>query len=150
MKRLIYLGLALGVSLFIFGCGEPVPELPAYKPKALESQGKGITIAKSTPYNCKILGEVEGKDSTEGTQGAIRETLREGASNDLRNTAGETVAAGKRIMLKITKEEIKCRAKFKDGVRIVDCTNGAPQDAISSKLLSHRMHADVFDCGVKD
>ena len=62
------MGMAFGFGLLIVGCGDPVPELPHYKPKSIEPQGKGITIAKSTPYNCKILGEVEGKDNTNGTR----------------------------------------------------------------------------------
>lgn len=149
MKKIIFFSMGIGISLLFFGCGDPAPSLPEYQPKALESQGRGITVAKSTPYNCKILGEVEGKDTTRGTRGAIRETLREGAINDLRNEAGATAKDGKRIMLKITKEEVQCKATFKDGSRTVDCTNGVPQGATSASLLSHRIHADVFECGDK-
>lgn len=142
-----------GASLLFVGCGDPVPQLPAYKPKALEQQGKGITVAKSTPYNCKILGEVEGKDNTQGTSGATRELLREGALNDLKNEAGETAGAGKRLMLNITKEVVQCLAVI-DGKKgatraTIDCTEGLPANAQSGTLLSHRIHAQVFECGEK-
>ncbi|WP_110581438.1 DUF4156 domain-containing protein [Helicobacter cinaedi] len=146
-------GMAFGLGLLVVGCGDPVPELPHYKPKSLEQQGKGITIAKSTPYNCKILGEVEGKDNTNGTKGATRELLREGALNDLRNEAGDAAGVGKRIMLNITNEEVLCsvvlEGKKGKTQQTIKCTDGLPIDAINGKLLSHRIHAQVFDCGEK-
>lgn len=153
MKNLISLGIGIGISFLVFGCAEPEPQLPMFKPKSLEAQGKGITVAKSTPYNCRILGEVEGKDNTRGTQGATRETLREGAINDLKNEAGNAAGEGKRIMLKIDKEEVLCNALVQEGKqqvrKVVKCNDGLPSNAIQGKLDSHRIHADVFDCGGK-
>ena len=153
MKKLVSLGIGIGVSFLIFGCADPEPQLPMFKPKALEAQGKGITVAKSTPYNCKALGEVEGKDDTQGTQGATRETLREGAINDLKNEAGNVVGENKRIMLKIDKEEVLCNALVQENRqllrKVVKCNDGLPSNAIQGSLASHRIHADIFDCGEK-
>ena len=150
MKNLISLGISIGISFLVFGCANPEPQLPMFKPKALEAQGKGITVAKSTPYNCIILGEVEGKDNTRGTQGATRETLREGAINDLKNEAGNVAGEGKRIMLKINKEEVLCSVLMQNGRKaVVKCNDGLPTGAVQGELDSHRIHADVFDCGGK-
>lgn len=144
--------LPIGMTLLLSGCFGPEPQpLPQYTPKALEAQGKGITIAKSTPYNCVILGEVEGKDNVGNTRGVTRELLREGALNDLKNEAGNVVTGGKRIMLSITKEQVTCVAKLQGetNARSVDCTDGAPHGTISAALQSHRIHAQVFECGNK-
>jgi len=77
------LGILVVVGLIFIACNSE-PPLPQYKPKPLEAQGKGITVAKNTPYNCKVLGEVEDKDNTGNTHGATKETLREGTINDLK------------------------------------------------------------------
>lgn len=147
MRKFIYLGM-IGVPFLFFGCIDPATPLPQFTPTALESQGKGITIANSTPYNCKILGEVEGKDDASGTQGVISEKLREGAINDLKNEAGAT-APNKRIMLRITNEKVQCRGLVRNQTRDFDCTNGIPKGVTNVIPISHRIHAEVFECGDK-
>ncbi len=152
VSALSFGALSIGAALLLSGCFGPEPQpLPQYTPKALEAQGKGITIAKSTPYNCVILGEVEGKDNVGNTRGVTGELLRESALNDLKNEAGNVASNGKRIMLAITKEKVMCQAKFQKDAKtqMVDCTDGTPQGAISARLESHRIHAQVFECGNK-
>lgn len=151
VSSLLFGILSSGIALLLSGCLEPTPQpLPQYTPKALETQGKGITIAKSTPYNCVILGEVEGKDSVGNTRGATRELLRESALNDLKNEAGNVVADGKRIMLAITKEKVTCYATLiGQANNTIDCTDGVPREALSASLESHRIHAQVFECGAR-
>lgn len=139
------------VAIYTTGCGlfdSPEPK-PPYQPKQLEAQARGITVAKSTPYNCKILGEVEGKDNVIGKSGATRELLREGAMNDLRNEASYVAGQGTRAMLSITKEEVLCTATVGGEMQTINCTNGLPKGAKNGSLVSHRIHAQVFDCGDK-
>lgn len=150
-KKLAQLLIASGSLFLVFGCAEPKP---SYIPKALESQARGITTATSTPYNCKVLGEVEGRDDASGTQGATKERLREGAINDLRNEASSAVGGeNKRIMLKINKEEIQCSAAMRGKATLqnIKCTHDyeVPKGAIIIAPISYRIHADVYDCGQK-
>lgn len=140
-------GMVFLTGCGLFGGGEP-PKQP-YEPKKLEAQARGITVAKSTPYNCKILGEVEGKDNVGDRSGATRELLREGAINDLRNEASYVAGEGKRAMIAITKEEVKCIATVGKARQNVDCTKGLPNGATNGVLVSQRIHAQVFDCGEK-
>ncbi|MWV63074.1 hypothetical protein DCO58_00790 [Helicobacter saguini] len=125
------------------------PQLPAYEPKTLNENARGIAVAYSVPYNCKVLGEVEGKDDTEGRAGPTFEKIRDGAQNDLKNQAGDLVRGGQRLMLSVTKEAMICQVRTKkDQYQEYDCTlwNKLPTN---SKILSYRIHANVFECGEK-
>ncbi|TLD80113.1 DUF4156 domain-containing protein [Helicobacter sp. MIT 05-5293] len=153
-KRLAQLSIILGSPLLFFGClEEPEPQAPLYTPKALESQGRGITIAHSTPYNCKILGEVEGRDYVSGRRNPTRDKLQESARNELKNEAGEVAGENRRIMLRITKEETKCMVLFKNGIKQeITCKEPViigKDNIVGGALLSHSVKADVFDCGEK-
>ena len=127
--------------LFLTGCGlfSTVEEKPPYQPKPIEAQARAVTVAKNIPYNCKILWEVEGKDSSRGTRGATKTMLREGAINDLRNEAYYVGGQGKRVMVNITKE--LCKVWNGNNWQSVDC------NALQGNALSYRIHAQVFDCG---
>lgn len=66
--------LGILIASVIAGCGIsskntqldlPPPTSPQFKPKQVEERARGITIAKSVLYNCKILGETEGKDNAQ-------------------------------------------------------------------------------------
>ena len=85
-----------------------MPQLPAYEPKKLNEEARGIAVAYSIPYTCKLLGEVEGKDNSDGKVPPSFEDIREGATNDLRNHAAELVNEDSRILLKLTKEAMTC------------------------------------------
>lgn len=125
------------------------PQLPAYEPKTLNENARGIAVAYSVPYNCKVLGEVEGKDEAAGKAGPTFEKIREGATNDLRNQAGDLVRGGQRLMLSVTKEAMICQVRTKkDQFQEYDCTlwNKLPPNA---QILSYRIHANVFECGEK-
>jgi len=52
-------------------------------------------------------------------------------------------------MIRITKEDVKCSAIVGGQRKTIDCTDGLPDGAINAYLISHRMHAQVFDCGDK-
>lgn len=153
IKRLAQLLIVSGSPFLFFGCIEPEPQDPLYIPKALESQGRGITEAKSAPYNCRVLGEVEGKDNASGTRGATKERLREGAINDLKNEAGTTTNPNNRIMIKITKEIAQCTTTLNGKNLIVPCTYDYELNKLPPQQLvyaySYRIHADVYDCGEK-
>ncbi len=144
MKNVIFLGITCGALLFFAACADPKPP---YTLKALESQGRGITIAHSTPYNCKILGEVEGKDSIAGRQPTTFEKLRESAMNDLKNNAGTAVGNNKRIMLRINKEAKICQGFVKSAMIEDECSN-FPQKSYTFPE-AYRIHADIFECGEK-
>lgn len=139
------------LAVFINGCGffgGDDSSLPPYQPKQLESQARGITVANNTPYNCKILGEVEGKDYATGKSGATKESLREGAINDLRNEASNVVGKGKRAMVAITREVSECESTAGFTKKTTSCNN-LPQGATNIKPISYRIIAQVFDCGSK-
>lgn len=126
-----------------------LPQLPAYEPKRLNEEARGIAVAHSIPYTCKLLGEVEGKDSSDGKVPPSFEDIREGATNDLRNRASELVNEDSRILVKLTKEAMICEMRVKDGqYEEKDCTawQKIPQNG---KILSYRVHANVFECGTK-
>lgn len=126
-----------------------MPQLPAYEPKKLSEEARGIAVAYSVPYTCKLLGEVEGKDSSDGKVPPSFEDIREGATNDLRNKAAELVNEDSRILVKLTKEAMICEMRVKDGqYEEKDCTawQKIPQNG---KILSYRVHANVFECGTK-
>ncbi len=139
------------VAVFINGCGffgGDDSSLPPYQPKQLESQAKSITVANNTPYNCKILGEVEGKDYATGKSGATKESVREGAINDLRNQASNVVGKGKRAMVAITREVSECESTVGFRTKTSDCSR-LPEGATNPKPISYRISAQVFDCGNK-
>lgn len=125
------------------------PQLPPYEPKTLNESARGIAVAYSIPYNCKVLGEVEGKDEAGGKAGPTFEQIREGATNDLRNQAADLVRGGQRLMLSVSKEAMICQVRTKkDKYQEEDCTlwNKLPPN---SQILSYRIHANVFECGEK-
>lgn len=125
------------------------PQLPPYEPKTLNESARGISVAYAIPYNCKVLGEVEGKDEAGGKAGPTFEQIRDGATNDLRNNAADLVRGGQRLMLSITKEAMICQVRTKkDKYQEEDCTlwNKMPQNA---QILSYRISANVFECGEK-
>ena len=133
--------------VFLTGCGlfdTVTPPKPQYQPKSIEAQARGVTVAKNIPYNCRILGEVEGKDNVGDTSGATRELLRESAINDLRNEAFYVAGQGKRTMVNITKEV--CRIFLGGAWQSVECRDGLlPQG--TQNIYSYRIQAQVFDCG---
>ena len=144
LKTLASAMLMCGIlwSIFFTGCADVM-----FEPKPLEMQARGITLAKGTPYNCKILGEVEGKDSPEQRVGATREKLRESAMNELRNEAYYAMGENKRAILHITKEIVLCTkwvgGSLSGSLKTVDCTN----ETSTYNIMSYRIHAQVFDCG---
>ena len=83
-----------------------VPQLPAYEPKRLNEEARGIAVAYSVPYTCKLLGEVEGKDNSDGKVPPSFEDIREGATNDLRNHAAELVNEDSRILVVMVSNEV--------------------------------------------
>lgn len=126
-----------------------LPQLPAYEPKRLNEEARGIAVAYSVPYTCKLLGEVEGKDNSDGKVPPSFEDIREGATNDLRNHAAELVNDDSRLLVKLTKEAMTCEMRVSDGrYEEKDCTawEKIPQNG---KILSYRIHANVFECGTK-
>ena len=126
-----------------------VPQLPAYEPKRLNEEARGIAVAYSIPYTCKLLGEVEGKDNSDGKVPPSFEDIREGALNDLRNRAAELVDEDSRILVKLTKEAMICEMRVSDGqYDEKDCTawDKIPKNG---KILSYRIHANVFECGTR-
>ena len=129
-------------STVLSGCTQFVP----YEGKSLNPEARGITTVRSTPYGCKVLGEVEGKETTNPstlyTKGSVpRETLRDSALNDLRNNAAEAIGKGKRITLRIVEEKPICSAR---------CPLDEEGYAIESYITGYRISAQIFECGDKD
>lgn len=124
-----------------------LPQLPPYQPKALIEEAKGIAIVNGVPLNCKLLGESEGVDSSDGKSAPSFELIREGALNDLRNGAIDVTDARDRIILTPVKEAMTCELKTgADQFEEKDCTQWT-QIPANGKILFYRIHANVYNCG---
>lgn len=157
---------AAGLMFMLSGCfgstppPPPPPPKPEFKPSELDEKAKGITIASSKPYNCKIVGESEGYEEAGDTRGATKQKMRQGAINQLKNESAHAIKEGQKVMIAIIKEEVKCKVKQtievgegrKKQVQVkyneVDCTNWdvIPENAT---LLNYRIYGDLYDCGAK-
>lgn len=121
-------------------------QMPTFSIIEVEDKNRAITVAKTAPYNCVALGEIEGKDSAAGTRGATTEVLRTSALNDLKNEAGFVVDATKRkVMLQVLREVSLCLVD--EG--LVDCNKQQRVEGRLPQAFSYRIQAQVFDCGSK-
>ncbi len=126
-----------------------LPRLPQYTPKPLIEDAKGIAIVNGVPLNCKLLGETEGIDSSDGKAAPSFELIREGALNDLRNGTMDLVDSRDRIVLTPVKEAMTCEIRNEgDQFDEKDCTTWT-QIPNNGKILFYRIHANVFDCGAR-
>ncbi|RDU61215.1 hypothetical protein [Helicobacter sp. MIT 14-3879] len=124
-----------------------LPQLPQYTPKPLIEEAKGIAVVNGVPLNCKLLGEAEGIDSSDGKAAPSFELIREGALNDLRNGTMDLVDARDRVILTPVKEAMTCELRTEnDQFEEKDCTQWT-QIPSNGKILFYRIHANVFDCG---
>ena len=130
--------IVLSSLIFVLtGCVEQ----PRFYPTKLMNEARGVTIARSTPYNCVVLGEIEGRSDTSlGAIGANLQTLRDSAINDVKNNAIYATGRDKRIMLRIFYEKATC---IYNG-NIIDCT----REEIGL-VRSYRLSAQIFECGYK-
>lgn len=140
-KTLLKLSSLIATSLMLASCATI-----EYFPKTLDEKAKGIATVKTTPYGCKVLGEIEGKDESPIQPamtmivGNSLSALREGAMNDLRNNAVDVIGnSSKRSVLKIVSETAYCQAG-------VDCPN---QTMESQSIHSYLVKAEIFECGDK-
>jgi len=136
MMKVLNLALLCAAAGLLSGC-----VAPQFEPKPLLVNSKGIATVRSTPYNCKVLGEAEGNDEANGRMNPTIDRLRQGAINDLKNEAVEIVGLHKRVVLYIIKEEALCYWLF-EGIKA--CPVG------SSSALGYRVRAQIFDCGDKN
>lgn len=126
-----------------------LPRLPQYTPKPLIEDAKGIAVVNGVPLNCKLLGEAEGIDSSDGKAAPSFELIREGALNDLRNGTMDLVDSRDRIVLTPVKEAMTCEIRNEgDQFDEKDCTTWT-QIPNNGKILFYRIHANVFDCGAR-
>lgn len=126
-----------------------LPRLPQYTPKPLVDDARGIAVVNGVPLNCKLLGETEGIDSSDGKAAPSFELIREGALNDLRNGTMDLVDSRDRIVLTPVKEAMTCELRNEgDQFDEKDCTTWT-QIPSNGKILYYRIHANVFDCGAR-
>lgn len=126
-----------------------IPTLPAYVPASLLEEAKGIAVLNGIPLNCKLLGEAEGIDSSDGRLAPSFEQIREGALNALRNKTIDLVDSRDRIVLVPVKEAMTCELRTEgDQFDEKDCTTWT-QIPSNGKILYYRIHANVFDCGAR-
>lgn len=126
-----------------------LPQLPQYTPKPLIEEAKGIAVVNGVPFNCKLLGETEGIDSSDGKSAPSFELIREGALNDLRNGTMDLVDARDRIVVTPIKEAMTCELRTEtDQFEEKDCTQWT-QIPNNGKILFYRIHATVYDCGAR-
>lgn len=126
-----------------------LPRLPQYTPKPLIEDAKGIAVVNGVPLNCKLLGEAEGIDSSDGKAAPSFELIREGALNDLRNGTMDLVDSRDRIVLTPVKEAMTCEMRTEsEQFEEKDCTTWT-QIPNNGKILFYRIHANVYDCGAR-
>lgn len=146
-KKPLNLSTLLGLSVLLAGCATK-----DFVPKQLNENAKGISTVRTTPYGCKVLGEIEGKDDIPPSDGVppiaggarlvgnSLSVMRDGAMNDLRNNAVDVVGnSKKRTVLKIVSEVAFCSA----GVACKD------QTIDSQYVNSYLVKAEIFECGDK-
>lgn len=139
-KQFLYLGILLGFSTVLTGCATK-----PFVPKPLNENAKGISTVRTTPYGCKVLGEIEGKDEKQSITGEIviggtLLSMRESAMNDLRNNAVEVVGnSKKRTVLRIVDQIAFCAQGYK-------CLN---QDLERQDIHSYWVKGEIFECGDK-
>lgn len=126
-----------------------LPRLPQYNPKPLIEEAKGIAVVNGVPLNCKLLGEAEGIDDSDGKAAPSFELIREGALNDLRNRTMDLVDSRDRVILTPVKEAMTCEM-YTEGSQFEekDCTTWT-QIPNNGKILFYRIHANVYDCGAR-
>lgn len=138
-----------GIMIVISGCAKG----PAYTPSTLDSQARGITIATSKPYNCKIEGELEATESARGKSSVTKESIREGAINNLKNEAVHAVKEGSKMMIKIDRETMKCKKKPSFfGLVGKNKPEFACQEPINPKkidIVEYKIYADIYSRGEK-
>lgn len=125
------------IALFFTGC----VSRPPFIPTSLDPMARGITIANSTPYNCTILGEIDGNQARlRDREQPTLQSLRLGAMNDLKNNAIHAVKPDRRIMLRIVNEYALC-----------NLSNGnlTPCESEHTSPASYTIRAQIFDCGQK-
>lgn len=135
MKKLF---LSLAVISLLAGC---ITLPPPYIPTQLNENAKGVATTRGTPFNCKMLGEVEGKESWghNGQRLGSPEQVIEGAMNDVRNKAADVVgSAKKRFVLYVIKDDADCGSHV--------CSKDV---ADSPVLVKYSVTAQVFECGDK-
>ncbi len=125
------LAVVFAAGLLIGGCGAP-----AFSPKPLNAEARGITEVRSIPYGCKSLGEFEGSDEVSGYGFAALRHVREGALNDIRNKAFYIIGDGKRKILYILSEKGLCYGE-----------QVCPPESVY--VHSYHVRAQIFDCGEK-
>ena len=124
------------------------PRFPQYEPKMLNEGAKGIAIANSIPYTCILLGEVEGRDSSDGRAAPSFEEIREGALNDLRNATMDLVDSQRdKVVITPTKEAMTCETMIGENqYEESNCTSWT-KIPNNGKILYYRIHANVYACG---
>lgn len=140
-KHYLTFTLFFSISTFLTGCATQM-----FVPKTLNEEARGISTVTSTPYGCRVLGEIEGKDSRPIQRqmtmivGDTLSAMREGAMNDLRNNAVEVIGnSQKRTVLKIVAQQAICH-------NAQSCAN---QELEHQPIESYIVKAEVFECGDK-
>lgn len=149
MRPIFKFSLLLVASSILTGCvaieGQP------FVPKSLDKKAKGIATIKTSPYGCKLLGEVEGYEAPARNRmnnGVITEitditsdAVREGALNDARNKAAEIVGnSKKRTVLYLSKETPTCLGGCSKNPEIFDI------QWRNNDIRGYRVSAQVFEC----
>lgn len=126
-----------------------LPRLPHYVPLALLEEAKGVAVLNGIPINCKLLGEAEGIDNSDGKMAPSFEQIREGALNDLRNKTLDLADTRDRVVIVPVKEAMTCELRTEgDQFDEKDCTTWKEIPS-NGKILFYRVHANVFDCGAR-
>ncbi|OOF46191.1 hypothetical protein BKK51_03235 [Rodentibacter trehalosifermentans] len=142
MKKILKLFSMIGISTIMVGCAiETVP----FESKKLNQEAQGISLVRETPYGCKVLGEVEGKDGIPAGETIPFQIIynhatflqaEEGAMNDARNEAAKVVGnSKKRTVLRVIDRNIYCHGG--------QCP---PNLSDNNIVKAVKVRAQVFEC----
>jgi len=139
------LGL-VGVTLLFVGCGgggnTGIADGEEGESGYMDLDPTQVTVAKSIPYNCKLLGEVQ------GSFGSLSpDAIREEALTDARTKAAQVVGSENRTTIVITREVATCKGK---GGKDYTCSPASAKVVPPGAVLTHTFEAQVFDCGLPE
>lgn len=141
-KSHLILGAVL--SFVLAGCNYTPP--PKHSDIYLNDEAKSVLLSEGTMVNCRVLGQVEGKD--ERYQGeyppAIYTQLDENAKNDLRNNASVYNKQDRLISVRILDKEIHC---FDTRLGWTNCSSAYMKAYPNSEVKYVKYKGEILDCG---
>ena len=129
------------LSFVLIGCVPP----PAPHPKIiLHEEARKVLLSEGTMVNCRILGQVEGKDEQSGYPWVEYNQLDENAKNDLRNNAAVLNRDNKLANVRILSKEIHCQLPR---IGWTNCSRSYVENDPYILVKYVKYKGEILDCG---